>query len=152
MGFEAEGHDALVGIERGGIGGFAGGVVVAVFEPVLADAAAGLEEAEREILVELAAVSLGFHDPARAGGVGETGVHAFRLARGDEEGLAGPPDPGSDARGVRRPRVVVVEGDDVEVAAGGGECGGEEEQEAGRFHAVAAMAAWRSRSILVIST
>jgi hypothetical protein len=70
VGRESVVHNAFitVGIRR--LGSNFGGVVVLLFKLVLADAILRLKQTQRAVLVEKAAVSLGFHDPARAGGVG----------------------------------------------------------------------------------
>ena len=86
----AEVEDAFVAVFVGGFGLFVGGVVVDVFEPMPADAAFGFEQGEGEVLVEGSAVSLGFDEPACAGGVRKAGVHGFDIELSDEAGLAAP--------------------------------------------------------------
>ena len=94
VGFEPQVHDAFVGVAVGWVRLLVVRVVVAVFEPVPADAAAGFEQAEGEVLVEPAAVRLGLDDASRRRWCWRS-PESMPLAYHSviDEGLAGPLDP-----------------------------------------------------------
>ena len=95
------------------------GGAVLVGKPVPADAGAAFQQFDDEVLVEVAAVFLGFDDPAGAAFVGKSRVFAFAVKLADEEGFARPVLPLLHLLRFRLPFVVVVDGEDVHVFAGG---------------------------------
>ena len=84
------GVQAFVGVAVGGGVAAVCGVAVLVGKPVPADAGAAFQQFDDEVLVEVAAVFLGFDDPTFTAFVGKSRVFAFAVKLADEEGFARP--------------------------------------------------------------
>lgn len=105
------GVQAFVGVAVGGGVTAVCGVAVLVGKPVPADAGAAFQQFDDEVLVEVAAVFLGFDDPAFTAFVGKSRVFAFAVKLADEEGVARPVLPLLHLPRFRLPFVVVVDGE-----------------------------------------